>query len=77
MADSRPSMKSISGANRTFLSRAEIATAAIFSGAEITLIPKPTDTTRRLTIQIVGAQTGATKYINVVINNNIRISPTV
>ena len=69
--------KDISGTNRTFLSRAEIATAAIFTGNEITISAKPTDTTRRLTIQIVGVQTGATKYVNVVVNNNIRIAPTV
>jgi hypothetical protein len=69
--------KDISGTNRTFLSRAEIATAAIFTGKEITLSGKPTDTTRNLTIQIVGVQTGAVKYVNVVVNNNIRISPTV
>ena len=69
--------KDISGTNRTFLSRTEIATAAIFTGAEITITAKPTDTTRRLTIQVVGMQTSATKYINVVVNNNIRISPTV
>ena len=69
--------KDISGTNRTFLSRAEIRTAAIFTGSEITITAKPTDTTRRLTIQIVGVQTGATKYVNVVVNNNIRIAPTV
>ena len=71
------SRKDISGTNRTFLSRAEIRTAAIFNGAEITISPKPTDITRRLTIQIVGMQTSATKYVNVVVNNNIRIAPTV
>ena len=69
--------KDISGTNRTFLSRAEIATAAIFTGAEITITAKPTDTTRKLTMQIVGVQTGATKYVNVVVNNNIRIKPIV
>tara|TARA_R100001086_G_scaffold245148_1_gene175711 strand:- start:100 stop:489 length:390 start_codon:yes stop_codon:yes gene_type:complete len=69
--------KDISGTNRTFLSRAEIRTAAIFTGSEITITAKPTDTTRRLTIQIVGMQTSATKYVNVVVNNNIRIAPTV
>ena len=69
--------KDISGTNRTFLSRAEIATAAIYTANEITISAKPTDTTRRLTIQIVGVQTGAVKYVNVVVNNNIRISPTV
>ena len=69
--------KDISGTNRTFLSRAEIATAAHFTGNEITITAKPTDTTRNLTIQIVGVQTGAVKYVNVTINNNIRISPTV
>ena len=69
--------KDISGTNRTFLSRAEIRTAAIFTGSEITITAKPTDTTRRLTIQIIGMTTGATKYVNVVVNNNIRISPTV
>lgn len=71
------SMKSISGANRTFLSRAEIATGMIGTGREISISGKPTDTTRNLTIQIVGVQTGAVKYVNVVVNNNIRISPTV
>jgi hypothetical protein len=69
--------KDISGTNRTFLSRAEIATSAIYTANEITISAKPTDTTRRLTIQIVGMQTSATKYINVVVNNNIRIAPTV
>ena len=69
--------KDISGTNRTFLSRAEIATAAHFTGNEITITAKPTDTARNLTIQIVGVQTGAVKYVNVTINNNIRISPTV
>ena len=71
------SRKDISGTNRTFLSRAEISTAAVFTGNEIIITAKPTDTTRRLTIQIVGVQTGATKYVNVVVNNNIRIAPTV
>ena len=71
------SRKDISGTNRTFLSRAEISTAAVFTGNEIVITAKPTDTTRKLTIQIVGVQTGATKYVNVVVNNNIRIAPTV
>ena len=69
--------KSIQGTNRTFLSRAEIATAAIFMGSEITISAAPTDTTREYIIQIIGAQSGAVKYVNVVVNNNIRISPTV
>ena len=69
--------KDISGTNRTFLSRAEIATGMIGTGKEISISGKPTDTTRNLTIQIVGVQTGAVKYVNVTINNNIRISPTV
>jgi len=71
------SRKDISGTNRTFLSRAEIATSAIYTANEITISPKPTDTTRKLTVQVVGVQTGATKYVNVVVNNNIRIAPTV
>jgi|15BtaG_2_1085339.scaffolds.fasta_scaffold07472_2 hypothetical protein len=71
------SRRDISGNTRTFLSRAEIATAAEFTSKELTLMAKPTDTTRTTTIQIIGVQTGAVKYIDVTANNNIRISPTV
>ena len=69
--------KDISGTNRTFLTRAEIATAAIFMGREITITAAPTDSTKNYTVQIIGAQSGAVKYFNIVVNNNIRVSPTV
>jgi len=68
--------KDISGTNQTFLSRAEISTAADFIGKEIEVTAGPTDTTRNYTVQIIGAQSGAVKYVKIVVNNNIRISPT-
>ena len=71
------SRRDISGATRTFLSRTEIATAAEFTGREITITAKPTDTTRTTTVQIIGHQTGAVIYTDITANNNIRISPTV
>ena len=69
--------KNISGNTRTFLSRAEIATAAEFTATELTFTAKPSDATRTTTIQIIGVQTGAVKYVDITANNNIRISPTV
>ena len=69
--------KTIQGTSRTFLSRADIPTAAIFMGKELTVTAAPTDETKEFMVQIIGAQSGAVKYINIVVNNNIRISPTV
>jgi len=71
------SQKNIKGTSRTFLSRADIPTAAIFMGKELTVTAAPSDTTNEYMVQIIGAQSGAVKYINIVVNNNIRISPTV
>ena len=69
--------KDISGTSRTLLSRAEIATSGVFTASEITISPKPTDTSRKLVIQIIGVQTGAVIYVSVNIQPNIRVKPTV
>tara|TARA_R100000664_G_scaffold34117_1_gene54138 strand:+ start:546 stop:1178 length:633 start_codon:yes stop_codon:yes gene_type:complete len=69
--------KRIGGTSRTFLSRADIPTGGIWSGRELTVTAAPTDETKEYMVQIIGAQSGAVKYINIVVNNNIRISPTV
>ena len=69
--------KRIGGTSRTFLSRADIPTGGIWSGRELTVTAAPTEETKEYMVQIIGAQSGAVKYINIVVNNNIRISPTV
>ena len=67
----------IQGTSRTFLSRADIPTAARYKAKELTVTAAPTDETKEFMVQIIGEQSGAVKYINIVVNNNIRISPTV
>jgi hypothetical protein len=66
------SRKDIGGNQRTFLSSAEIPQAATFIGSEITITAKPTDTTRNITVQVTGMDTGAISYIDIAISNNIR-----
>ena len=64
------------GANqRTFLSSTEIPQAVTFMGSEITISAKPTDTTRNITVQITGMDTGAVSYVDLTINPNIRTLP--
>jgi len=68
--------KNIAGTNRTFLSRADIPTAAIFMGSEITISAGPTDIQKEYIVQIIGAQSGAVSYANIVVESNIRTLPT-
>lgn len=67
--------KNIAGTNRTFLTRSDIPTAAIFTGSEITIKAGPTDTAKEYIVQIIGKQSGAVTYTNIVVNANIRQAP--
>ena len=66
----------IAGTTRTFLSRAEIATSAVYEGAELEIKAGPTDTAKDYMVQIIGMQSGAVKYVNIKVENNIRVTPT-
>ena len=66
----------IAGTTRTFLSRAEIATSAVYEGSELEIKAGPTDTAKDYMVQIIGMQSGAVKYVNIKVENNIRVTPT-